>query len=371
MKTETALRQLRSLAATLPPGERLPGQRALCAQLDISTFVLHQCLRKLEREGRVRVFAKRGIFASEPEPQIQRHLQVVFLDDPRTRIYEYGLTSVLRAASRRNLTCEVRHLDARALGELRALMQAAGNDPACLGVMLSGYVSREAAQLLETVPAPFVIFGDVYTPELWPALPVIAGDLVQAGSLAAETLIEQGCTRLVLVGYIEETDWPWLREFRAGMMTVLELYPDLRLLVSRASRSPPQDVVRLERELAGWFRTAPLGPVGVVLNNERSYHFVETIHRVLRSAGIETTLAMTGSSEIASRILPGIRKILFSMEDCAETVFRRLAAQRLGADSAGRCRLPFALLPEPPPPGAAHAADGTAPSAAPPAPKGT
>lgn len=37
MKTETAMRQLRSLAATLPTGERLSGQRVLCAQLDIST----------------------------------------------------------------------------------------------------------------------------------------------------------------------------------------------------------------------------------------------------------------------------------------------------------------------------------------------
>ncbi len=334
------LEALRRVVGAAPQGASLPSRRDLCARLGVSTFRLHQSMRQLEREGLIKVIPRRGIFVRERRPAQSQFVQMVYLDnpDPGSGIAtDYGLSGFLLAVGRQKMTCRVTHVhfrDMEGLGD--ALRQAAG-EADCAGTVVSGCVTGEAARLLEKVHQPFVVGVDVFTEELWPRLPVVCGDGFQGGMLAAEKALARGCDHLMLVRFKGATDWPWIREPRAGVMAALQKRGPLHTLFIGGRGADPEE---MRRQTEAWLAGSPGARVGVVCRNMEALQSLTPVRQFLAERRAEQAVVLMDVG-MPGEPIPGVQTVLCSMTALAEAALRRLDAMRRGADSPGRLRVPY------------------------------
>lgn len=342
MKTPELLMAMRRLVSSLPPGTALPVQRELCARFGVTTFTLHQSLRLLEREGMVVVTPRKGIFTKERRTEAPRVVQMIYLDNPEAmRIREYGLSAFVTVTSRQRMQCRVVHLSHEDHEGFRNAFAEASDDPACPGVVVSGFVSPAMADILGRLTQPWVLFGDGQSPRALQQLPVVAGDGFQGGQLVAQQLVSRGVEHVVLVNFMTRPDWPWVCEARAGVMSVLGMHPAVKAFLPEIDCVAAP--VEFESAVQTWSAGTGSGRVGILCRNRNALHIATSVRRMF-DGGARAELALMDVEQHPLE-LPDVEQVFCSMEDLAEVSLRRLAAMRYGVDARGRVCVPFKALP--------------------------
>jgi len=335
-------RILREMAGGLEPGQPLPSMRELRGRLSVTSWVLNQALRDLERDGLVTVVPRKGVYAREGQPEATRYLQVVYVDNPSVqRLWEYCLGPLAFTADRLGLECRTVHLNYRDLERLRETMEASRHDGLCAGVVLSGFITPESASYLKALDRPWVLLGDGHSPTRLERLPIVTGDSFQGAQLAADHLLSEGCDHLVMVNFYREPDWPWIAASRAGVFSVLERNPGAAVYLPRIDcRSHPRE---FEEGARSWLSERDPGRVGILCRGAYMLH-VATPIRSLLTAPEEPALVVTELA-VSPPAVPGVDHVFCSLQDLADACLRRLDAMRRGVDSPGRLQLPFKLIP--------------------------
>jgi len=332
---------LRALAGALPPGAPLPGQRELCARFRVSTFALHRSLRQLAREGLITVISRKGAFVREPV-MARNVIRLAYLDKPAVlRIPDYGISAFASAAGREGMDLRVTHMEAGDRQALRDFLNVSEQDVHSFGMVVAGYVDEATAGFLETIEQPWVMLGDVHSERTWHKLPVVTNDNFQGAHLAVQALLEDGFDHVALVNFTGSPDWSWVRECRAGAFAALESRPDVEfLLPSTPGLSRPE---RLLREVEEWAGRVKPDNLGMVCRCYYSLHMGAALRHVL-PGGCRVGITVF-DVDLPGSDIPGVRKIGCAVERLAEAALRRLAAVRRGADTPGRLRLPYEVVP--------------------------
>ena len=200
----------------LQPGDALMPQTALREKFQVGTATLTAALDNLEKEGLVVRHRGRGIFVTDPgSPLIGisgfRHIEI-----------ERTLLSYLdREAADGRLRYQLIQWNRNRLSPTPETLAKAGMK----GVIVSGVAEEKLLKRMVRAGLK-VISVDRMVPV--PGVSVVGIDSFRAGSLAAETLLEQGHTRIAYVGfqpwskvennYILELD---SEQQRAGVQTAL------------------------------------------------------------------------------------------------------------------------------------------------------
>jgi hypothetical protein len=324
--------------------------------MGVTTWLLNETLRELEREGLISVLPRKGIFVSARAPVETRFVQIIYLDPPdASATREYGLTAFVAVAAESGMECRVRRLPAE---DLAALKEALKQDcvPESAGAVICGTVTNRAADVLAGLTRPWVLFGDGRSRLPLDHLPVVCGDNFQGGQLAAAHLLERHCEHLILVNLTALPDWPWVSEARAGILSAAQGRPGVEVLL------PESDALDQPREfldeVRAWAERSPKARVGIICRGRNALHAATPIPCLVRSDHPPTIVLM--NIEDTCPAIPGVRQVFCSMRDLAATALRRLSAARRGIDTRGRIRVPYTLMP---------AAPGRAPT--PPAPTET
>jgi len=346
MRQNELIAALRDMTGALPEDARLPASRELCTRFRVTPFTLQSALRELEREGRVVVLPRKGAFVRKGTDARRRFVEVVYLDDPRhVRTYERGLNSLARSAAGHALDCRTAHIDGADIKALSDLLARRANDSDCFGVVVAGYLSAQAGEVLETLSQPLVLFGDVFTLKLWSDLPIACGNGFQGALLAAGQLLERGCTHLVLVNFTSDSDWPWVREARAGVMAAVENRRNVRVLVPKTDGLDMKRVPAMRDEVQEWVGVDEVGRLGVLCREEYALFIASALCQALRDDKDEPALACMGV-DLPARPISGMTRVDCSMNALAEATIQRLAAIRQGADTPGRQCTPYTIVPD-------------------------
>lgn len=333
---------LRKEVGSRTPGSALPGQRELCAGMGVTTWLLNETLRELEREGLITVLPRKGIFVSNHATVETRFVQIIYLDLPDTA-RDYGLTAFLAIAAESGMECRVRHLAAHDLAGLEDAFKQAWV-PECAGVVVSGTVTAKTADCLAKLTQPWVLFGDGRSRLPLDRLPVVCGDNFQGGQLAAAHLLDRHCEHIILVNLTPILDWPWVSEARAGVLSAVQTRSGVEIVLPNADAlDHPREFLD---EVRAWAERSPKARVGVICRGRNALHAATPIPCLIRSDHVPAIVLM--SIEDTCPAIPGVRQVFCSMRDLAATALRRLAAARRGIDARGRIRVPYGLMPAPP-----------------------
>jgi len=336
-------RALRRMIAARCDGEALPGQRELCARFGVSTWLVNEALRGLEREGLINVRPRKGVFARKPQPGARSFLQTIFLDHPTDgRIWEYGLPALAAICARHSAECRSLHLPFDDQESLRAVFQAANRDKDCIGIVLNGTVSSETAAFLQQVEQPWVLFGDGHSPVRLERLPIVTGDIYQGARLAANLLLDKGCDALILINFFSKPEWPWVTDSRAGVLSATESRPALPVLL------PETDCVAQPKtfsaEAAAWCAAHAVRRPGILCRGAYALHAATALRNALPGAPGDTPPMALLEVGISLPRLTNVEYVLCSMLDLAETCITRLDGMRRGMGAAGPVFAPFARV---------------------------
>ncbi len=333
-------RSIRRMIAARCDGDALPGQRELCARFGVSTWLLNEALRGLEREGLINVRPRKGVFARKPQSDARSFLQTVFLDHPiDNRIWEYGLPALAAICSRHGAECRSMHVPYDDRESLRAVFQAANRDKDCIGIVLNGTVSSETAKFLQQVEQPWVLFGDGHSPFRLERLPIVTGDIYQGARLAVNLLLDKGCDALILVNFFSKPEWPWIIDSRAGVFSVTETRPSIPVFL------PETDCVAQPKafstEAAAWCKSHVCRRPRIICRGAYALHAATSLRDALPGdTGDALPMALLEVGISLPR-LPNVEYILCSMLDLAETCMTRLEGMRRGMGAAGPVFVPF------------------------------
>jgi DNA-binding LacI/PurR family transcriptional regulator len=188
------------------PGQRLPGERELAIQLNVSRQRLRSVLATLRQEGLVEPRAKSGTYALDLEAK--RFRRIVVLIDARLKLGDDPFFSLLVDALQRNIQaagaqCQMVRTDGQ--GERPPLEDGA----LTLGLAGSALL---AGQRVSDPPMVGLLLDAEARPTRCASVFQLADR--EAGQTAAEALLERGCRYLIFLG---RRDIPASRERLAGV----------------------------------------------------------------------------------------------------------------------------------------------------------
>lgn len=348
-------------------GDRLPDERQLADEFQVSRTTVRQALAELSKSGIVERLQGSGTYirndggprrlrprlthrlGSEPghHPAVARQMVAILPVGPFARFSTYvgGVTAYAeRSITQRNLRLVVRYVDDHA--SLPQIVQETCNDPAIIGGLVVGEVHEADAAAMVDACIPWVVVGDfVDASRSAPVIDQVSGDNYRLAELSTQTLLQQGCRRPALLA---SDPGIWRDEkisaFRtvcysqgisAGDQIISELMPDTH---HQQNASSYHHAVRerARQILDEWHRT-DRWPDGVVIPGAALLPWIEQVRLHPQANRLRDCPLVAMDHDLHSRSLrgsidhPNLSWCEIGISDVADqAVYRLLVNPRLG-----------------------------------------
>jgi len=346
-------------------GDRLPDERQLAEELQVSRTTVRQALDQLSKSGIVERLQGSGTYvrqgagarperpgpnrrlgAQAPQPASKQMIAILAVGPfARFSTYVAGvLAHAERTITQRNLRLMVRYVDDRA--SLTQIIQETSSDPAVIGALIVGDVHETDTAVMVDACIPWVVVGDfVDASRNAPVIDQVSGDNYRLAELSTQTLLQQGCRRPALLAS-EPGIWrdEKISAFRtvcyshgiaAGDQIIAELMPDAHR--QRNASLYHQAVREQARQILDEWHRTDRWPDGVVIPGQALLSWIEQVRQHPQAGRLATCPLVAMDHDLHSRSLrggidhPNLSWCEIGISDVADqAVYRLLVNPRLG-----------------------------------------